>query len=83
MISNVIKFIEKNINDYDEIHISYDMCKLLLHNNFIKKLSNDYEQNIIGDTLVGNILLNNKTINVYYNILYEFDDIEFTKKDNI
>lgn len=72
---NVIDFIDENIDGYDEIHVSkYLSDRIKYFDNFL--ICND-EQSIIGDTLIGDLLLNNKTIKVFYNILYEYDDIEF------
>ena len=77
-MNEILEFITDNIGDYDEIHISYDMSKYFLSQNILE-VNND-EQNIIGDTLIGNLLIKNKTINVFYNILYELDEIEFKYK---
>ena len=76
---NVIKFIEDNIDRNNEIYVSTYLSKRIMDfNNFIIY---DGEQNIIGDTYIGNLLLKNKTIRVFYNILYDYDDIEFKKNE--
>lgn len=74
-IDLIIRLIEDNIEDNNEVHISYDLY------NLIKEKIKPYEgeKEIIGNTYVGNILLNNKTIKIYYNIIYDFDEIEFKK----
>jgi hypothetical protein len=77
-MNEILEFITNNIGNYDEIHISYDMSKYFLSKNILNLYSG--EQNIIGDTLIGNIFIKNKTINVFYNILYDFDEIEFKYK---
>jgi hypothetical protein len=77
MINKILSFISDNIFDYNEIHISYELSNFLLENKVINKIDNNCEQNIIGNTYIGNILINNKTIDVFYHILYEIDDIEF------
>ena len=74
-IDLIVKLIEDNIGDNNEVHISYELYNLIKEKILLYK----GKQNIIGDTYVGNILLNNKTIKIYYNILYEFDEIEFKK----
>lgn len=76
---NIIKFIENNIDEYDEIHISSYLSKEII--NFHNFLVYDGEQDIVGDTYIGKMVLKNKTIKVFYNILYEYDDIEFKKNE--
>jgi len=72
-------FIEKNIKDFNEIHISlYLSNKIKNFNNFLEY--ND-EQDILGDTYIGDLLLKNKTIKVFYNILYDYNDIQFIKNE--
>lgn len=78
-MDKIIEFISENMNDYDEIHISYDMSKHFL-SKYKLEIDKNFEQNIIGDTFIGNLQVNNKTIKVFYNILYEFDEIEFKYK---
>lgn len=77
----ITKFIEDNIGEYDEIHISkYLSDKIKQFDTF---LVYNGEQSIVGDTYVGDLILTDKIIEVYYNILYDNDDIEFKIKEEI
>lgn len=74
---NVINFIEENKNICDEVHVSMYLGKRI--KKFEKFSVYNGEQDIIGDTYIGDLLLKNTTIKVFYNILYDYDDIEFKK----
>lgn len=73
--SYIMKFIEENIGEYDEIHCSkYLSDRIECVKDFIVY---DGEQSIVGDTYIGDLLIKNKLIGIYYNMLYDYDDIEF------
>lgn len=77
----IIEFIEENVGEYDEIHISkYLSDKIEQFDNFEIY---DGEQSIVGDTYIGNLILTDKIIEVFYNILYDNDDIEFKQKEEV
>jgi hypothetical protein len=77
----IIEFIEENIGEYNEIHVSkYLSDKIEQFDNFEIY---DGEQSIVGDTYVGDLVLSDKIVCIYYNVLYENDDIEFKQNEEI
>ena len=81
MNKDIIKFIEDNIGENNEIHVSYEFSKII--KNFIEftPLEKDHEHDIIGDYNFGYLELNEKTYPIFSNILFEFDEIEFKNDD--
>jgi len=75
----IINFIEDNINDNEEIHISYEFSKIVETFNNFTPIEKNFEQDIIGDYNFGWLKLNEKTYPIFSNIMFEFDEIEFKK----
>lgn len=74
-MQKILDFIKENKEDKKEIHISYEMSKMV--ENFKEFKKENIEQNITGNYYCGILKLDNEDIKVYSNILLEYDEIEF------
>lgn len=73
----IIKFIEDNIKNKQEIHISYEFSKIVENFKSFTPIQKNIEQDVVGDYKFGFLKLNGKKYPIFSNILFEFDDIEF------
>jgi len=82
-MNKIIKFIEDNIAYHNEIHVSYDLSKVVKSFEEFIPISQDFEQDIIGDYNFGWLKLNEKTYPIFSNIMFEFDEIEFKNSNEL
>lgn len=73
----ILKFIEENIREHSEIHVSYEFSKFIEQFEEFTSIEKFFEQDIVGDYKFGDIKVGEKTYPIFSNILFEFDEIEF------